>query len=145
MVSEARTIPRCGSARASRIHPGNVSYTMPRRGVLPRLRHLLRNSFHIQMHGRKILETVWRPSAALFPISVINVNRGEILLFRSPDHRITRSPDLLSLPSLPSLRGPALHHSFHRKSTALCHPWAAGKLKAVRDGGCYGSVRAGEN
>jgi len=41
MVSEARTILRSGSARASRIHPDNLSLTMPRQGVLPRMRHLL--------------------------------------------------------------------------------------------------------
>jgi len=39
--SEVRTISRSVSARASRIHPENLSLTMPRQGVLPRQRQLL--------------------------------------------------------------------------------------------------------
>jgi len=61
MVSEARTILRSGSARASRIHPDNLSLTMPRQGVLPRMRHLLpQKAFNGKMHGRKLPETAWR-------------------------------------------------------------------------------------
>jgi hypothetical protein len=41
VVSEAQTISRSGSARASRIHPENVSLTMAHQGVLPKQRHLL--------------------------------------------------------------------------------------------------------